>query len=593
MAVIIQEFKGQGNIREKHQRCLLALLLLFIAKANAQDLDGIGKGDIFTAGGGLSLSQVYYQTNAPVPSRKPYTYLLNGNLNLKFLGFIDAPFLFFYSNLGSGFTQPTFNQTSIHPKYKWIQTHFGNLSASWSPHTLNGHMFTGAAVDLSPGNWQIGAVYGRFVKATRVSGNSNGTLEANALQRRGAGFKANWNHGQKGNFGANIFYASDETSNPEFHFNGIFPKSNLAFGLMGEWNLVKKVRVRAENSWSVLTNNSLLAVENNSPKFVATLVPYNASTSVFRATKIATDWQFKPLQIKLGYERIDPGYQSLGAYYFNNDLENITIGLTTSFFKSKLRVLGNIGKQRDNLNGAKLSMMRRTVGNVSIQFQASKKLHMQCNYSNFLSYSNLRSFAEQQSTASSYQSWDTLNFRQISQNINWTVQWIFISDTLRQAFLTTCLNAQNTAERSNNELRNGALFLNVLMSLGQTWVRSGTTLSFSLNASKSPMESADIVNCAAAVNAGTNLFHKKLRGTLSASLVQVYSNRRLSANIFTLRNQWNCTFSKVHQLGLSVVFLRRPLNSAYFPTRQILDNTITLNYSVNTIFFDFKDRKGG
>src|SRR5688500_7348737 len=82
-------------------------------KVIAQYVQQIANSDMLSDSGGLKISQVFYQTYGINVSRKPYTYLLNGNVNVKLLGFIEAPFLFFYSNLGSGFTQPTFNQTSL------------------------------------------------------------------------------------------------------------------------------------------------------------------------------------------------------------------------------------------------------------------------------------------------------------------------------------------------------------------------------------------------------------------------------------------------------------------------------------------------
>jgi hypothetical protein len=37
--------------------------------------------------------------------------------------------------------------------------------------------------------------------------------------------------------------------------------------------------------------------------------------------------KLKKGMVGVKYERIDPGYKTLGAYYFNNDLENITLNV--------------------------------------------------------------------------------------------------------------------------------------------------------------------------------------------------------------------------------------------------------------------------
>ncbi|MBK8343288.1 MAG: hypothetical protein IPL12_08230 [Bacteroidetes bacterium] len=65
------------------------------------------------------------------------------------------------------FRQP-FNQFGASPQYKWITVHAGYRNITFSPYTLAGHSFLGGGVELNPGKFRFGAIYGRFIKAVRA-----------------------------------------------------------------------------------------------------------------------------------------------------------------------------------------------------------------------------------------------------------------------------------------------------------------------------------------------------------------------------------------------------------------------------------------
>ena len=165
----------------------LFFLSFFLHRAFAQDVDAIMHGDILAASGGISFQQIAYSGNRLQASRKPYSYMLQGNVNLKILGFIDAPFTFLYSNLGNKYTQPTFNQTSLHPSYKWIKLHLGTIASSWSSYTLNGHVFRGAAVDLQPGKMSFSCAAGQFLRRVQPEGVIDNSAALPQYNRNGWG----------------------------------------------------------------------------------------------------------------------------------------------------------------------------------------------------------------------------------------------------------------------------------------------------------------------------------------------------------------------------------------------------------------------
>lgn len=544
----------------------------------SQDLDAIRKGDIFSANGGISLSQIIYNSNRPTPSRKPYNYLLQGNVNLKFLGFLDAPFVFMYSNAGNSFTQPTFNQTSLHPKYKWVQLHLGTVSASWSPYTVNGHILSGAIADFSPGKWQFSLLYGRLAKATQPTGLVDNADAKYTYQRNGAGIKLGY-IGNKKSLVANAFYSQDQASSisPD-SFMSPAPMRNICGSIQGSVSPFKKWQLRGDLGLSLLNQD----IRGWGGRDFA----LNPSTTLYKAAKIQSDWALGKNTLSVTWERIDPNYRTLGAYYFNNNLENITLGGQAQLLRGKWRIQGSIGKQRDNLDGTALSQMRRTVGNAAINGQLSKRFTANASYSNFLSFTNLRSFTDLQNNSNPYARWDTLNYRQISQNVNAGLQVQIRNDSLKVSQIMINSTVQNGVDRRNGRIENGNLFVNGMASWATQWKKSKAGFVLSAMMSRSSIAGHEVWAMAPVLNWSLPLFQSPFKWSQSVSYTKSFGSS--STGTFLCRSQCSGTLAKLHQLGISFLWLQR---SSSAQTPMLKESTFTFNYSVNTAFFDWKKRR--
>src|SRR5690606_9843526 len=126
-----------------------------------------------------------------------------------------------------------------------------------------------------------------------------------------------------------------------------------------------KLMVQVEGARSAWTKDQGAAPVNKTGNGLY-FVKWNQSTVVYNAIKANATYSFSFMSIGAGYERIDPEYRTLGAYYFNNDLENITLNASTALFKKKVTISANGGLQRDDLEKTKASSMKRTVGSVNV-----------------------------------------------------------------------------------------------------------------------------------------------------------------------------------------------------------------------------------
>lgn len=124
---------------------LLLLCVLTPMSITAQDLENIGsrtvdkiKNSPLKINGGISANSIFYNSNGR-SAREPFTYFLQGNLNVSWLTF-SMPLSYSFTNTGNqlGYQTPfKFNRLSIHPKYKWIQSHIGDVAMTFSPYTLS------------------------------------------------------------------------------------------------------------------------------------------------------------------------------------------------------------------------------------------------------------------------------------------------------------------------------------------------------------------------------------------------------------------------------------------------------------------------
>ena len=121
------------------------------------------------------------------------------------------------------------------------------------------------------------------------------------------------------------FYARDDQNSidsiPEV--KGVLPQENLVISLIGEAKLGKKFTLQAEYASTAITRDTRAEeIENPGTSPLGLFYNNRASTEYYNAIKTRLGYAAGRVAVGLGYERIDPGYETLGAYFFNNDFEN-------------------------------------------------------------------------------------------------------------------------------------------------------------------------------------------------------------------------------------------------------------------------------
>lgn len=568
----------------------MILLCNSVTLAQSVNFDNVGKDKLLKYNGGIAANGVYYNGTA---NRQPLTYFLTGNLNFNIAGLYNIPLSFTYSNQKFDFPNPfKFNRLSLNPSYKWIAAHIGDANMSFSPYTLAGHQFTGLGLDLTPeGPFQISAMYGRLLRATEY--NSEEPQAVTAYKRMGYGVKASYAL-EKVKLGVVLFKAQDEISSLQNPFPveiGLAPKDNAVLSLESEFKLFEKAQFRVEYAISGVSEDSRLTEKRNNRGLLSFLFNENISTNYYNALNASFNYPAGNGVLGLGYERIDPNYNTLGAYFFNNDLENITVNASQTIFNNKLNLSVNAGLQKDNLDKSKSSELQRIVSAVNLNYTASERLGINGSYSNFQSYTNIQDQFDYINQVGAFDNVDTLNYRQISQNANFGVNYIVKKTETRQHSTNLNLVYQNSDNQQQGETieGGGSSFYNGMASFTWGFPTNDLNISLAANTSYNTIGINDksfILGPTLAI--GKQFFDKKLRTNFSSSYNTSFNNGTQQNNVFNFRLGASYVWLERHSFNMNALSLFRNTSNA-----NSRDLTVTFGYSYafDNLKFKLKSRE--
>ena len=555
----------------KKQIALYILLFIISTMACAQDIVQIGKGSPLKISGSISNSSIFY-TAAGIDSRRdPFSTFWNGSLNFNLYGW-SVPLNFSYSNQQGEFRQP-FNQYGLSPKYKWITTHLGYRSMNFSSYSLSGHIFLGAGVELNPtdSKWNFALMYGRLRKAV-AEDTINGNIEEPSYRRMGYAFKAEYgSNGDK--VGMSIFRAKDELTSIPYVPEGITPQENLVLGITFNKKLLKRLSINGEFASSAMTTDTR-DPEASADNILGNTALYRSrsSSSYNNAFKMNLNWGASFANIQFGYERIAPNYNTLGAYFFNNDLENSTLGISKRIFKDKLTLSVNGGIQRNNLNNDELSSTKRLIGSATASLAASQKVSINATYSNFTVFTRVQT----ENIIDTLQAIDSLDYVQVTQNASAGINYNFGSKTNKSS-LGFNGSYQVATDDNPTEGGQGSKFYNGSVSYRYTVVPKDMGLTFSTNANLNDMSTGNSLLIGPSLGLNKSFFEKKWRVSLMSSYNRVSNDGQVASVVLSHRLSNSYVVAKKHNFSLGVAVTERKAQAS--SSEKLRELTMTFGYS--------------
>lgn len=538
----------------------LALFLSCCIPMNGQDLEQTIQNlknireQKLHLNGGLNLSNAYYFSDGIDPRRDALQWRLQARLNLRFLN-INAPFSLNFSDGNQQFGLPSYTFVGLSPRYKWATMHLGDRSLNFSRYTLAGINFRGIGTEIQPGSFRFSAMYGRLRRAVAEDLNSRQSLDP-AYERWGWGFKAGYAT-PKQEYHLIFFTAWDDKNsivNPVD--NPLTPAENTILSLTGRQKIAKNLNLNLEFARSGYNKNqNAPAVSDanfNSSQTLFGLFTPNSSASIGNAYRAGLNYNLKGFSFQTGYERIDRGYRTLGAIFFNNDQDNITAGISKSFLQNKLYIFLNGGLERTNLDEAEQIKTQRWIGSANMSYTPNATWSFSGNYSNFQNATKLRALSDPTAIV------DSIFLAQLTQTIGAVATHTFGSKR-NPSTLSLILSQQQANSIVEDEIQEdiSSSFYNGSLIYTRTIKDQDMQYNASLNINNSDFNALNTLTFSPTLGLRKQFLNRQLQTDLRTTFNAIFQNG-------TARNQvWNFSigadyrFLLDHSIGLNTVFLHR------------------------------------
>jgi hypothetical protein len=367
---------------------LLFSLYILTLQLNAQDVSKLGKGQPLRISGRLSLVSNIYQASGEA-RRSPFSWSARGNMTLKLYG-ITMPFSFGLRNQQFSYGTP-FNVYGVSPYYKWVKLHLGFRSMNFSPYTLSGKNFFGGGLELTPGKFRFAAMYGKFrnLLAQRDTAVVGATILP-SYERSAYGAKIGTGNAYHSIDLMFLKVKDDENNivNSDFarEVPEDAPQDNIVLGMNAKLTFFRRLSLQVNGAASAFTSNQNARTLNVLEDVRATfkdIIDANLSTRWGFAGDALLNFNLQNANFGLQYKRIDPFFNSLGINFIQKDLENYTANTSFSLFQRKLRLQGNFGLQRNNLEGFRSVGTQRTIGGGNLTFVPDRSWMVSIRHSNY------------------------------------------------------------------------------------------------------------------------------------------------------------------------------------------------------------------
>jgi hypothetical protein len=538
----------------------LVFLLLPFVSGVAQDIEQIAKAKWLTVTGGLGLNGSGYACYGMERRRDPFVYIFSANLNINIKGIIDAPFALQIASANKTFNAPAYNFVGISPRYKWITAHIGSRNMTMSPFTYAGTTFFGGGLELMPEDFIVkGKVfYGRLVKAVPVGDTLSPVVQMPVYERwGGAGMIT---IGTQSNNVDIIFFKGKDREKSLTGADSIInvkPEENIVLGLNTKQNIGEHFLFVMEYGFSAYTRDT------RQPDVVYDGYTYlnnlgglfrpKASSYVAHALNIKVDYQSELFTVGVAFQHIDPNYQTMGALYMTNNVQNIAVNATTKLLQNKINIAGDIGYQRNNLDHSAAATDKQFIGNLSLSYAITENLNTSFNYSNY----NTSTDAVQVLVK------DSIKNAQINNNLSVNASYAINGKSLRHSFdLSVVIQSVNTINNEFTQVESTDNQMNgVTTGYRLGFVHHDFSIGVNASANQNKMDTGNDLMSSAGITLTKSFLKKQLRATLG--FTTIFSTTEItSSTINTTRLTLNYKFWKKHNISFNTNYIHRCLTTS-------------------------------
>ncbi|WP_026995128.1 hypothetical protein [Flectobacillus major] len=536
---------------------------------SAQDIGSLKAQKPVSISGGLHLGFNTYSNLEGRQRLDPFSWTISASPVLSVYG-IQMPFFFLINQQSQSYAGP-FQQFGMSPNYKWARLHLGYRNLNYSNYTLAGRLFFGAGIDLNPGKLRFSAMYGRFQQANRRDTTQKGFGALPTAFRR-MGYAVKLGYGSAQNF-IDVIYTKgwDEANSIQVPINEILtPSENTTLGIVTQTTFFK--RLTWSNDIGVSGYNSdanakeLTGDLSIKSDFLRSLFKLRRSSQVGYAAFSSLRFNSRYISLQVQYRLISTDYKSMGAYFFNNDVQEIVLNPSLSLFNGKVNLNGSYGIQKDNVSKTKATQTERNIGSLNLSIQPSQNFGLMVTYSNYGTFQN-----------NPDRIIDTLKIQQVNQSLVFAPRYSW-GDRVVSHALNLMTSYQNSTDY-NTVSKQLLEFNNLFVSLNYS--RNNSKQKF--NVSPGVLFIKNFLSYGNSSSLGANLNISKNFKRFSNSLTANYNQNYYQdeANGYTLNARWNgrikVTNKQQLSLGTSLLYNK----DLKFDTRNFTEIYTQAGYSLN------------
>lgn len=405
----------------------------------------------FTAGGSISMTGQVYSASGIANRRAPTKANLNVSTDFSLFG-LQSGLNIFYSTDQSRLRQ-NMNDISFNGSYKWFSLRAGDVSPGYSSYGLGDATLRGGSAEITPGNFQLKTSIGRSQRAVRPGTTSTSRA---AFERWIYAGKIGVGGDDGTHFHLSTMYAQDNLDSIDGANLQISPKKNLTITPDAGLTIVPEhLTMNTEVTFSALnrdrTSQKLDLSESALPSFISTVFQPRTSSRFNYAGKVNLNMQLNRLSLGLGYNRVQPGFRSLGKNQVRDDYRSIQVSPAFSLVEGKVNVNSSLSFGRNNLLGDRFSTRKTRNYMVNVQTQFTPMIMLNTSYNHNLNKSiptsdTLASAADQRHASDNLQLQPTFTLRsgQTTHNISLTFSWLQSKSRLGSGGLQTSRDFTNT-----------------------------------------------------------------------------------------------------------------------------------------------------
>lgn len=319
----------------------------------------------------------YYGASNNFGSRPPWVYNVRAQPVL-YYGKWKIPTRIVVGNYQARFRD--FNRYGIAPERKDLKLYIGHSTLNWLPFVINSRPILGAGLEFTPSKWITGVFVGQINRSS-VRDTFQNRIFAPAFSRQMAAVQFGYGDEQN-QLVFNYLTATDrENSLDPASAIGIRPESNQVLGINGLKSL-GNLTFNGNIAFSALTKNKLSTAQEFVNPGIARIpsifnkvnastgysAAYGAEISYAVQSKKSDSLKKSPALIQLIYDRIEPGYESMGLYFLVNDIERIRGGFKWKDKSQKFDFQANAGYEHNDLLNSQFLRNKRIIGGLVINY---------------------------------------------------------------------------------------------------------------------------------------------------------------------------------------------------------------------------------